>query len=150
MYVGDCQSVKLGLTETNPLASGFERENWGCCCCCCVQRRECMERMRTWPAEWRVFSYGAVLPREATNMGLMGMPSVTPAWLNGDWRRLERDGGQNSLFLFFFIIIFFPFELLLFACVCVCVVSNRCLQTREGEASLHYITYFCVRQLGRI
>lgn len=111
MYVGDCQSVKLGPTETNPLASGFERENWRCCCC--VQRRECMERMRTWPAEWRVFSYGAVLPREATNMGLMDMPSVTLAWLNGDWRRLERDGGQDSLFLFFFIIIIiiiiFPF-----------------------------------------
>ena len=27
MYVGDCQRVKLGPTETNPLARGFERAN---------------------------------------------------------------------------------------------------------------------------
>lgn len=141
MYVGDCQSVKkLGPRETRPLASGFERANWVCCCCCCCveRRRECRERMRTWPAECRVFSYGAVLPNEATNMGLMDIIFVAPAWLDGDcWRELERDGGQvislisvfsmNSFFSFFFFSLFSLFlpEPLLFArvvvCVCVCV-----------------------------
>lgn len=47
--------MKSGPTETNPLASRLERANWGCWPCC-VERRECRERISTWPAEWRVFS----------------------------------------------------------------------------------------------
>lgn len=38
-------------------------------------------------------------------MGLMDMSSYSPAWLDANWRTLERDGGQvfllfSSLFYF--------------------------------------------------
>lgn len=38
-------------------------------------------------------------------MGLMGISSFSPAWLDANWRTLERDGGQ--VFLVFFFIVFF-------------------------------------------
>lgn len=88
-----------------------------------------------------MFSYGAVLPNEATNMGLMDISSVAPTWLDEDCsRESERNGGQVFFALFFFFMIFFfsplPFELLLFYLSSVLGVLggfNRGFTRLEGE-----------------
>lgn len=122
--------------------------------------------MRTWPAECRVFSYGAVLPNEATNMGLMDIIFVAPAWLDGDcWRELERDGGQVfslvsvfSMNFFFFFLFFSLFSLflpepLLFArvvvCVCVCVGFQSRFILDWGEKPRCSINLLFLRKWSR-
>lgn len=46
-------------------------------------------------------------------MGLMAMSSFLPAWLDANWRTLERDGGQLSLVIFFIVFFLFPLEFML-------------------------------------
>lgn len=52
-------------------------------------------------------------------MGLMDMSSFSPAWLDANWRTLERDGGQ--VFFYFSSLFFFNGVFTCVSVMCVCV-----------------------------